>query len=401
MPGVTVNECVLNVVRLLRSLLRASTPKDSEMTDETAASNSERANKLSGMNRREAVKRGAMVTGAVGAAWTAPMVYDSFATPAAAAGTEVLKVDGNLTTTVASSITIPDGRKVEFWVTGGGGGGGAFYTYCGGSGTTLQGVIPGQSGYLLSYSVGGGGGGGFAYTSAGTQAKGGAGYRLGGSSGVAAATGPGSGGAGGGASGISGGGIEVIAPGGGGSGAGGNLSWPGSAGGQRPNAVSGTVSGTLAGNPGANGSGNYPGRGGAGGTTSGTAAGGTKNGSNSEAGYAGVINKTAPSTGSNGGYGGSGGGGAGAGGGGYIGGGGGSGGDGSAGAGAGGSGSAQASGTFLAGVTASVADSSPAGTTSGVQSGPGHCGPGVGDNRNAPAGNGGAGGNGQIRLVYA
>ena len=38
----------------------------------------------SGLNRREAVKRGAMVTGAVGAAWTAPTIFDSFASPAAA-----------------------------------------------------------------------------------------------------------------------------------------------------------------------------------------------------------------------------------------------------------------------------------------------------------------------------
>ena len=36
------------------------------------------------LNRREAVKRGAMVTGAVGAAWTAPTIFDSFASPAAA-----------------------------------------------------------------------------------------------------------------------------------------------------------------------------------------------------------------------------------------------------------------------------------------------------------------------------
>ena len=33
-----------------------------------------------GLNRREAVKRGALLGGAVGAAWTAPMVYDSFST---------------------------------------------------------------------------------------------------------------------------------------------------------------------------------------------------------------------------------------------------------------------------------------------------------------------------------
>ena len=38
-----------------------------------------------GIGRREAVKRGAMVSGAVGAAWAAPMVFDSFASPAAAA----------------------------------------------------------------------------------------------------------------------------------------------------------------------------------------------------------------------------------------------------------------------------------------------------------------------------
>lgn len=58
------------------------------MTDEIAESNPDAPDARSGMNRRDAVKRGAMVTGAVGAAWAAPMVYDSFASPASASGTQ-------------------------------------------------------------------------------------------------------------------------------------------------------------------------------------------------------------------------------------------------------------------------------------------------------------------------
>ena len=42
-----------------------------------------------GINRREALRRGSALTGAAGAAWAAPMVFDSFANPAAAAGTSL------------------------------------------------------------------------------------------------------------------------------------------------------------------------------------------------------------------------------------------------------------------------------------------------------------------------
>ena len=85
-----------------------------------------------GLNRREAVKRGALLGGAVGAAWTAPMVYDSFSTQAAAAGTSLFD---NGTPDTYTGITIPVGRSATFVVTGGGGGGGSFQGLNGGSGT--------------------------------------------------------------------------------------------------------------------------------------------------------------------------------------------------------------------------------------------------------------------------
>lgn len=114
-------------------------------------------------------------------------------------------------------------------------------------------------------------------------------------------------------------------------------------------------------------------------------------------GFPGKANKNdqTEASGSVGGYGTSGGGG---GGGGFVGGGGGGGASGSSGAGAGGSGSAQATGTFVGNVVASVADGSAANVTTGVGPGGGHCGAGVGDNRNAPAGNGSPGGNGRITI---
>ena len=57
------------------------------MADNTEADNDKPSGAHSGMDRRQAFKRGAMITGAVGAAWATPMVFDSVASPAAAATT--------------------------------------------------------------------------------------------------------------------------------------------------------------------------------------------------------------------------------------------------------------------------------------------------------------------------
>ncbi len=113
-----------------------------------------------GLNRREAVKRGALLGGAVGAAWTAPMVYDSFSTQAAAAGTSLFD---NGTPDTYTGITIPAGRSATFVVTGGGGGGGSFQGLNGGSGTKISGTIGSGSSRSLTVVVASGGKGGNPY----------------------------------------------------------------------------------------------------------------------------------------------------------------------------------------------------------------------------------------------
>ena len=78
------------------------------MADETADTNPELTSEPSGISRRELGKRGGMLGAAVGAAWTAPMVFDSFSNPAAAAGTSLV----NTTTpgVVTPPVTIPANR---------------------------------------------------------------------------------------------------------------------------------------------------------------------------------------------------------------------------------------------------------------------------------------------------
>ncbi|MBK7321873.1 MAG: hypothetical protein IPI82_05335 [Candidatus Microthrix sp.] len=151
------------------------------MADDIHADDHDTHNATSGMDRRQAVKRGAMITGAVGAAWATPMVFDSVASPAAAV-TNPVKVDTGVPGT--GSITIPPGRKVELELVGGGGGGGGYYSFCGGSGTKVTGTIAAQaSPYTLNYHVAGGGGGGQAYINGSSGflgGPGGTGFRPGG-----------------------------------------------------------------------------------------------------------------------------------------------------------------------------------------------------------------------------
>lgn len=154
------------------------------MADDTNADSNETSNAPSGMDRRQAVKRGAMITGAVGAAWATPMVFDSVASPAAAA-TNPVKVDTGIPGT--GSITIPANRQVKFELVGGGGGGGGYYSFCGGSGTKVTGTIAAQaSAYTLNYQVAAGGGGGQAYINGSSGylgGPGGTGFRPGGAGG--------------------------------------------------------------------------------------------------------------------------------------------------------------------------------------------------------------------------
>ena len=223
------------------------------------------------IDRREALKRSAVISGAAGAAWAAPTVFDSFASPAAAAtpgskfpwdSSDPLLGPGTHT------ILVPRDRVVHFQVIGGGGGGGAWNGSNGGAGITLEGDIPKKVGstYTLTIHVAKGGGApGNSDPGLRTGGTGGTGYHAGGRGG---ATGTSNGGGGGGgasalvaSSGEYGGGIEIVAPGGGGGGGGSGDNWGGAgqAGG------TGTVGPGLDGSGGAGGGGT-PGYGGAGGS---------------------------------------------------------------------------------------------------------------------------------------
>ena len=126
------------------------------MADETADTNPELTSEPSGISRRELGKRGGMLGAAVGAAWTAPMVFDSFSNPAAAAGTSLV----NTTTpgVVTPPVTIPANRTAQFTIIGGGGAGGWYQAFNGGSATKLVGrITPSSSSRTVAVTVGQGG----------------------------------------------------------------------------------------------------------------------------------------------------------------------------------------------------------------------------------------------------
>ncbi len=72
------------------------------MTEENVEAVLKNGTGTPGITRRDLGKRGATLGAAVGAAWAAPMVFDSFSTPAAASGTAIGVLNGNLNTPVAA-----------------------------------------------------------------------------------------------------------------------------------------------------------------------------------------------------------------------------------------------------------------------------------------------------------
>jgi hypothetical protein len=184
------------------------------MADETADTNPELTSEPSGISRRELGKRGGMLGAAVGAAWTAPMVFDSFSNPAAAAGTSLV----NTTTpgVVTPPVTIPANRTAQFTIIGGGGAGGWYQAFNGGSATKLVGrITPSSSSRTVAVTVGQGG---QAAPLSEPLQRGASGYTEGGDSGGGTGN---SGGSGGGSSAIIfGSTVVVVAPGGSGSGGG-------------------------------------------------------------------------------------------------------------------------------------------------------------------------------------
>src|SRR5262245_44086051 len=214
------------------------------------------------LDRRALIKRAAIVGGV---AWTAPLIIDSIASPAAAASANcpsAINVSGNGAALVTGSVLVPAGCKVAFTIVGGGGGTGSNSATGGGTSTSLGGEIAAQaSGYTLTYFAGGVGAPG----SAGTGGTGGNGYGTGGAGGNGGHSG---GGGGGGAAALTAPAagpittaIEVVAPGGGGSGgkasggagASGNTGVPPQAGATGGGTTGGAGATTAA--PGGNGSG--------------------------------------------------------------------------------------------------------------------------------------------------
>lgn len=375
------------------------------------------------VSRRKLVKKGALLSGVVGAAWTAPMVYDSMASPAAAATSQFVDFVAAAPSAGQPSgyheVPVPKDIKLYYELIGGGGGGGAYQTYNGGSGMRIRGEIPAQtSNYTLRVFIAAGGSA--ATTLLGTSIAGGTGFSAGGA-GNAVPIPPGTrsglhgkaGGGGGGASAIvtpDGTTIKIVAAGGGG-GSGGGENNVGAAGrsqvaGDRF-ASANVANAPLAGTAGEDGkeSGNtYRGFGGKGGGTTGGGLGGSS--------YGGTwATHGSPGTTTTGGSGGTGSdndcGTGGGGGGGLFGGGGGGGatysGSNDRSGGAGGSGSSTANGP--AGITGTVqvqdrTDPGNAAVGDPHGSGPGHVGLG-GHSYQAPRDIGKAGGDGAVKLSAA
>ena len=162
------------------------------------------------------IKRAA-AAGAV--AWTAPVILDSLASPAAAA-TVCLATFTQSTGTY--SVSVPANCRITFTLRGGGGGGGDIGG-TGGNATTITGELaPQPSPYTLAVVVGGpgiaGGGGG----------TGGSGHGAGGASGTVSGSNNERGGGGGGSSSLVAAGLfTVVAAGGGGGGGFRREPWPG------------------------------------------------------------------------------------------------------------------------------------------------------------------------------
>ena len=386
---------------------RRPTSKESNMGDENANASPDRASEGTRMNRRDLVKRGAVLGGVVGAAWTAPVVYDSFSSPAAAA-----TKDFPFTKNVANTYTVgvPANKAVNYLLIGGGGGGGFYKSANGGSGVKVTGTIPAQAaGYDLTIRVAAGGKAPLANSSNYyIGGLGGSGHCDGGAGG---SVGNGGGGGGGSSAITSVGGLLIVAPGGGGASGGANFNdgVPGATSASVFNG--GSVAGGKAGSDGLDGNGTdwVKGRAGGAGGTGGGGTGGARgnsdsgtatvgaNGSSSAGGDGGNAAQTTVSAGGGGGggrYGGGGGGGAGD----DT-----SGGDKSQGTGgSGGTGSATAGGLSGTTGTASVAD--PTAYTGGGRgtpgTGPGHCGK-AGSGTTAPTMYGGDGGDGYVSLALA
>lgn len=123
------------------------------MTHEITESTPATAHEPSRMNRRELGKRGAMLGVAAGAAWTAPVVFDSFSNPAAAAGTSL--VNSTTPGVISPPVTIPANRTASFTIIGGGGAGGWYQAFNGGSATKIVGRIsPTGSSRTVTVTVG-------------------------------------------------------------------------------------------------------------------------------------------------------------------------------------------------------------------------------------------------------
>ena len=147
------------------------------MTEETANTTPETFSETPGLNRHELGKRGAMLGAAAGAAWAAPVVFDSFASPAAAATCPNNTSPQSLSGPGTKEVCIPSGKTVTYTIIGGGGGGGGVNTHNGGSATKMTGSFTTAGPVRLTLVGAGGGAGGQREVDGGVGGTGGAGYR--------------------------------------------------------------------------------------------------------------------------------------------------------------------------------------------------------------------------------
>lgn len=227
-----------------------------------------------GLGRRQLVMRGGALGGALAAAWSAPLVFDSVASPAAAA-TSDLPFQTNVASQIPYQVQIPRNRAVDYELIGGGGGGGFYNAFSGGSGVKITGKLPASpTTYMLTVHVAQGG---RATTSANNYigGAGGFGFSGGGKGGGSNSNndrGNGGGGGGGASAIILGTTIKIVAPGGAGAGGG---AGSGSGGGGETT-TSGSLTTARAGTNGRNGGGTYPGRAGVGANVGSGGAGGAE-----------------------------------------------------------------------------------------------------------------------------
>ncbi|MEI2638436.1 MAG: twin-arginine translocation signal domain-containing protein [Microthrixaceae bacterium] len=112
------------------------------------------------VDRRRFLRKAGLGAAVTGAAISAPIVIDSFTSPAWASGTGLFH--SSTYNSTVSSVSVTAGRAVEYDISGAGGGGASTANNPpitheggdGGAGTRLTGTIPAGGGYTLYIAIG-------------------------------------------------------------------------------------------------------------------------------------------------------------------------------------------------------------------------------------------------------